>query len=296
MAHPGAGGAIGHAEEPADIIGRSFTGARIARGVASNGPAPAPRVVAALTTCSLGCQPVGVGAPPMPAPEWPSELRIPCNGSRLTSIKVPMAQSNLHAVSRPNPSSDHEDPDRLAILLASYEAGRSDESSWGNLLLAVAAATLTYMAASLAFMSKVPGWAILFLPAVAIAFLSYLIQLLEVAGVRREELEAIEWELRERGERTGVKGRGVPGFMIHTRHIWLWDSADLVHKALVIFAWLAVLGITIGYMIMILAAAIEGSVHVLAIGAALLVYLPILCVAAFVAIRFIKSSGASANQ
>lgn len=207
-----------------------------------------------------------------------------------------MAQSNLHAVSRPSVSSDREDSDRLAILLASYEAGRSDESSWGNLLLAVAAATLTYMAASLAFMSEVPGWAILFLPAVAIAFLSYLIQLLEVAGVRREELEAIECELRERWERTGVTGRRMPGFMIDTRHIWLWDSADPVHKALVIFAWLAVLGITIGYMVMVLAAAINGSVHVLAICAALLVYVPILGVASLVAIRFIRSSGASANR
>ncbi len=151
------------------------------------------------------------------------------------------------------------------------------------------------MAASLAFMSQLPAWAILCLPAVAIAFLVYLIQLLEVAGVRREELEAIERELRDRAERTRGTARRVPGFMIDTRHIWLWDSTDMVHKALVIFAWLAVLGITIGYMIMVVAAAIDSSVHILAVYGALLLYLPILAVTAFVAIRFIMSSGASAE-
>lgn len=187
-----------------------------------------------------------------------------------------------------------DQPDRLAVLLTTYEAGRSDESSWGNLLLAVAAATLTYMAASLVFMSRLPGWAVLSLPAVAIAFLSYLIQLLEVAGVRREELEAIERELQGRAQ--GVTHSAIPGFMVDTRHIWVWDEADLLHKFLAGFAWLSVLATTVGYMTMIVAEAYSRSVHAFAIYGALSIYVPVLAMAAWIVVRFIASSGATAKN
>lgn len=167
--------------------------------------------------------------------------------------------------------------ERLTVLLASYAAGRSDESSWGHLLLAVVAATLTYMAASLVFMSELPAWAVLFLPAVAISFLAYLVELLEVAAVRREELEAIE---RQLGSPCGIAGSSVlvPGFMVNTRYIWLWSEANLGHKCLVSFSWLAIMTSTIGYLALILVEAFTRSANRAALLAAILVYGSVLIV------------------
>lgn len=167
--------------------------------------------------------------------------------------------------------------DRLAIFLASYATNRSDESSWGHLLLAVVAATLTYMAASLVFMSELPPWAVLFLPAVAISFLAYLVELLEVAAVRREELEAIE---RQLGLPCGMVDSSVlvPGFMINTRCIWVWTEANLGHKVLVSFSWFAIMTSTIGYLALILVEAFTRSANLAALLAAILIYGSVLIV------------------
>ena len=185
-----------------------------------------------------------------------------------------------------------DESERLTVLLASYEAGRSDESSWGHLLLAVVAATLTYMAASLVFMSELPAWAVLFLPSVAISFLAYLVELLEVAGVRREELEAIE---RSLGVRCCTSDSHpttrVPGFMVNTRNIWVWTEASFGHKVLVSFSWLAIMMSTIGYMALILMEASTGSANRGAMLVALLVYGSVLAVEGWLMARCFFAAG-----
>lgn len=182
--------------------------------------------------------------------------------------------------------------DRLTILLASYGANRSDESSWGHLLLAVVAATLTYMAASLVFMSELPAWAVLFLPAVAISFLAYLVELLEVAGVRREELEAIERDLELPCYMSHPGSTGlVPGFMVNTRYIWVWTEANFGHRVLVAFSWLAIMTSTSGYMALILIEAYTRAANLVAMLVALLVYGSVLAVEGWLMFRCFFAAG-----